>query len=115
VQGLSHQTRRAFKRYGSTGFDSCTQPCFELGVEGVAVAGVLRDVRREQEVQAVAVQVDPFESKGLKPVYHFSGSRVETRRFQAMGQLDSTVPGTSSYGFNLYQALQTMDSTVQTL
>jgi hypothetical protein len=31
------------------------------------------------------------ESKGLKPVSHFIGSRVETtRRFQAMGKLDST-------------------------
>jgi hypothetical protein len=28
--------------------------------------------------QGVAVQVDPFESKGLKPGYHFVGSRVET-------------------------------------
>jgi hypothetical protein len=37
----------------------------------------------------VAVQVK-FESKGLKPGYHFIGSWVETRRFQAMGQLDST-------------------------
>jgi hypothetical protein len=37
-----------------------------------------------------AAQIDPFESKGLKPVSHFIGSRVETRRFQAMGQLDST-------------------------
>jgi hypothetical protein len=31
-----------------------------------------------------AVQV-AFESKGLKPGFHFLGSRVETRRFQAMG------------------------------
>jgi hypothetical protein len=26
----------------------------------------------------------------LRPVYHLIGWRVETRRFQAMGQLDST-------------------------
>jgi hypothetical protein len=35
----------------------------------------------------VAVQV-AFESKGLKPVFHFIGSRVETRRFQAMGRVN---------------------------
>jgi hypothetical protein len=48
--------------------------------------------------QAVAVQVT-FESKGLKPVSHLTGSRVEIRCFQAMGQLDSTCtarPGASS-------------------
>jgi hypothetical protein len=38
--------------------------------------------------QCVAVQV-AFESKGLKPVSHLIGLRVETRRFQAMGKLDS--------------------------
>jgi hypothetical protein len=37
----------------------------------------------------VAVQVE-FKSQTLKPVFHFIGSRLETRRFQAMGQLDST-------------------------
>jgi hypothetical protein len=37
----------------------------------------------------VAVQV-AFESKGLKTGNHFIGSMVETRRFQAIGQLDST-------------------------
>jgi hypothetical protein len=42
--------------------------------------------------RGVAVQVDPFESKTfLKPGDHVSGSRVETRRFQAMGQLDATL------------------------
>jgi hypothetical protein len=53
--------------------------------------------------QGVAVQVDPFENanfetrrslyrwfKGWKPVFHVIGSRVETRRFQAMGQTDLT-------------------------
>jgi hypothetical protein len=34
--------------------------------------------------RAVAVQVDPFESKGLKPGEPLKYSRVETRRFQAM-------------------------------
>jgi hypothetical protein len=33
-----------------------------------------------------------LESKGLKPVSHFKGSRVETRRFQSMGPSE----------FNLY-------------
>jgi hypothetical protein len=43
-------------------------------------------------LRAVAVQVDPFESKGLKPVSHLIGSRVdETGRFQATGgQVSST-------------------------
>jgi hypothetical protein len=35
----------------------------------------------------IPAQVE-FESQILKPVFHFIGSRVETRRFQAMGQLD---------------------------
>jgi hypothetical protein len=35
------------------------------------------------------VQVE-FESKILNRVSHLIGSRVETRRFQAMGKLDST-------------------------
>jgi hypothetical protein len=39
--------------------------------------------------RSVAVQVE-FESKGLKPGFHFTGSSVETRRFQAMGKLHST-------------------------
>jgi hypothetical protein len=39
---------------------------------------------------SVAAQVDPFESKGLKPVSHFIGSMFETRRFQAVGKLNST-------------------------
>jgi hypothetical protein len=37
----------------------------------------------------VAVHV-AFESKSLKPVSHLKGSRVETGRFQAVGQLNST-------------------------
>jgi hypothetical protein len=39
--------------------------------------------------RGVAVQV-AFESKGLKPVFHFTGARVETGRFQAMGQPHSS-------------------------
>jgi hypothetical protein len=35
---------------------------------------------RAQRRRAVAARVDPFESKGLKPGYHISGSRVEIRR-----------------------------------
>ena len=42
--------------------------------------------RLEVVRQGVAVQV-AFESKGLKPGYHVTGSRVETRRFQARGEL----------------------------
>jgi hypothetical protein len=51
-------------------------------------------LRRVLFALGVAVQVDPFESKLiLKPGYHITGPRVETRRFQAMG----------STGFNLYR------------
>jgi hypothetical protein len=50
---------------------------------------VLERVLQRHDVHAVALQV-AFESKGLKPGYHISGSRVETRRFQAMGQLHPT-------------------------
>jgi hypothetical protein len=35
--------------------------------------------------RVVAVQVDPFESKELKPCFHFIVSRDEIRRFQGMG------------------------------
>jgi hypothetical protein len=53
---------------------------------------VLCPVLRPGARHAVAVQV-AFESKGLKPVFHLSASRVETRRFQATSichQLGST-------------------------
>jgi hypothetical protein len=42
-----------------------------------------------ERAPVVAVQVES-ERKTLKPEYHFSGSRFETGRFQAMGQLRST-------------------------
>jgi hypothetical protein len=42
--------------------------------------------------RAVAVQVDFFKLQSLKPVFHFIGSRVETRRLSSYG----------SAGFNLY-------------
>jgi hypothetical protein len=48
-----------------------------------------RHLRQTFPNRDVAVQVE-FESKRLKPGFHFIGSRVETRRFQAMGQLKST-------------------------
>ena len=58
-----------------------------------------RQRRRDDELRAsddlrgacrdVAAQV-AFESKGLKPVFHLIGSRVETGCFQAMDELDST-------------------------
>jgi hypothetical protein len=49
--------------------------------------------------RSVAVQVE-CERQTLKPVVHFTSSRVETRRFQAMGQLDSTLysPTTAPWG-----------------
>jgi hypothetical protein len=54
------------------------------------VAAVVVGVGLSQPPHGVAAQV-ALESKGLKPGYHIlSGSRVETRRFQAMGKLDST-------------------------
>jgi hypothetical protein len=42
--------------------------------------------------RGVAKQVDPFESKGLKPDFRIAGSRVELKpaRCQAMGKLDSS-------------------------
>jgi hypothetical protein len=46
-------------------------------------------VEGRRRAHGVAVQV-AFESKGLKPLFHFTGPRVVTRRFQAMGKLDST-------------------------
>ena len=47
------------------------------------LAGVeRRNFTGEEAPLGVAVQV-ALESKGLKPVSHFIGSRVETRRFQA--------------------------------
>jgi hypothetical protein len=36
----------------------------------------------EPEERAVAVQVDPFESISLKPVFHCIGSRFEIRPFK---------------------------------
>jgi hypothetical protein len=41
---------------------------------------------RQRRLGVAVVQVDSFESKTLKPVFHFVGSRrVETRGFQAVG------------------------------
>jgi hypothetical protein len=40
--------------------------------------------------QRVGAQVAFEKAKALKPGYHITVSRVETRRFQAMGKLDST-------------------------
>jgi hypothetical protein len=70
------------------------QPYLHRGAPAAVAQPVLARPRvprqRHRARQGVAVQVNPFESKGLKPVTHFIVSRVETRRFQAMGQLDST-------------------------
>jgi hypothetical protein len=52
----------------------------------------------------VAVLQVAFVSKVLKPGSHFIGSRVETRRFQATGLLDSTctrlIHSQSSFSFH---------------
>jgi hypothetical protein len=48
---------------------------------------VLLEVGHHLGHRGVAVQV-AFESKGLKPVFHLIGSRVETRCYQAMGQFN---------------------------
>jgi hypothetical protein len=61
------------------------------GGAGAAAAAAATDSRSRR---SVAVRVE-FASKGLKPGFHFKGARVETRRSQAMGQLDDstcTVP-----------------------
>jgi hypothetical protein len=99
----------AFKRYGSNWIQLVQprrrhvvlHPCHHVLGLLVPVAVLLPARAAHAEVvQGVAVQVE-FESKGLKPVSHLIGSRVETRRFQAMGQLDSTCtapPGRTSRG-----------------
>jgi hypothetical protein len=47
-----------------------------------------------QIARRVALQDAFVKSKGLKPGFHFIlGSRVETRRSQAMGQLNSNLKG----------------------
>jgi hypothetical protein len=62
----------------------------ELGVEDPLHDGGLERRRVQATVRRrnVAVQV-AFERKDLKPGEHFIGSRFETRRFQAMGKLNS--------------------------
>jgi hypothetical protein len=63
-------------------------------------AAAAHDVRHVlRAALGVAVQVEPFESKGLKSVSHVIGSRVEIRRVSAVGQGESTrsaPPGTPS-------------------
>jgi MYXO-CTERM domain-containing protein len=56
-------------------------------------------IRESLGAPGVAVQVE-FENKTLNPVFHSSmiGSRVETRRSQAMGQLDWIQPVQSHQG-----------------
>jgi hypothetical protein len=77
----------------------CGQPYHRIAQDVVVLLAPKLVTQRHR----VAVQA-AFESKGLKPVFHFSGSRVETGRFQAiyyMGQLD----------FNLYRPTTTPPST----
>jgi hypothetical protein len=61
------------------------QPHLVLGVIAVVLVLVL----------VIAVQVENLKAKPLKPVSHFIGSRVETRRLQATGRLNQAL---SSYG-----------------
>jgi hypothetical protein len=87
----------AFTSYGKPGAfhklnATCTQPhrVQQLQVPRVGIeaqrahgAGVL------VPHHDVAEQVVHLEKQTLKPGFHFIGPRVETRRFQAMGQLHS--------------------------
>jgi hypothetical protein len=111
--------RRAFGRYGCTGF-TCTaphrggadagqayRPCVAShGDDGEpapaqGVRGVARRALRELAVHpAVAVQVAFERAKGLKSLFHFKRSRVETRRFQAVGH--QALSSCGSPAFNLY-------------
>jgi hypothetical protein len=63
---------------------------FKLWVNGIQLVLSLTDLDAEArhllQSLGVAVQV-AFDSKGLKPGNHFTGSRVETRRFRSMGRL----------------------------
>jgi hypothetical protein len=55
-------------------------PLFTAGLVGRLWSSSTFDKSEIEFPPAVAVQVDPFEkSKPLKPVFHFKGSRVETR------------------------------------
>jgi hypothetical protein len=54
-----------------------------------------------------------FESKLLKPVSHLIGSRVETSRFQAMGQLNSTGARPTSASASLSSTLFSLGAAVQ--
>jgi hypothetical protein len=69
-------------------------PAFQHVGDGRAAEHLRHHVLEHR--REVAAQVDPFETKGLKPkpVFHFIGlltrSRVETMRLQAMGQLHLT-------------------------
>jgi hypothetical protein len=56
-----------------------------------AVLVHLQVTHARQHRPGVAVQVE-FEKHNFKPLFlkHLIGSRVETRRFRAMGQLNST-------------------------
>jgi hypothetical protein len=86
IEGSRVETRR-FQSYGSTAFNLYNPTGVQAG-HHVGRAAALCFAPH-----VVAVQVDPFESKGLKPGFHFIGvksSRVETRRFQATVKLDST-------------------------
>ncbi len=76
----------AFQAQGSTAFNLYS-PHLALH-HGTDQIAPLLAAELEATALGVAVQVDPFdEEQILKPGYHVSGSRVETRRFQAMGQL----------------------------
>jgi hypothetical protein len=68
---------------GHNWIQPCTAPPRRGPGEEVEAARAVGD---EAHAPGVAVQVE-FEKQTLKPVSHLIGSMVETRRFQAMGQL----------------------------
>ena len=81
--GSSVETMR-FQAVGQQLDSTCTGPPPQVPAAAV-VLGVLQ-IQQPGEQLAVAVQV----AFTLKPFFHLIGSRVETRRFQAVGSLDST-------------------------
>jgi hypothetical protein len=75
----------AFKRYGSTAFNVYSPTT-------LAAYDTYDDARENSADRAVVIRV-AFESKRSSRVFfplHSLGSRVETRRFQAVGRLDSS-------------------------
>ena len=98
IDARRHQPER---RVGADGSHQVVQLPLAVRAEQVAVALQVHPQRADQPEdggrrahRGVAVQVEfgkeNFGKKTLKPGFHIIGSRVETRRFQAMGQLHSS-------------------------